>query len=84
MDLAERARRVESRQDLVAFVEALRRELELNGARWENPTLERYLEALGSWTEDMTGYFQNRGEPIPDEPTWGLVAQMLYAGHLYE
>jgi hypothetical protein len=39
---------------------------------------------LAAWIADSPGYFKNRGEPVPTQPTWGLVAQMLYAAHLYE
>jgi hypothetical protein len=82
--LSDLAESVRSREDLAAFISALRHDLESSEPGWENPTLDRYLEALAAWIADSPGYFKNRGEPIPTEPTWGLVAQMLYAAHLYE
>lgn len=75
---------VATREELADFVEALRADLVKNERDWENPTLERYLEALAAWIRDSPGYFLNRGESVPDEPSWSLVAQMLYAAHLYE
>lgn len=40
---------VRTREDLAAFVLALRQDLLSNQAAWENPTLERFLEALAAW-----------------------------------
>jgi hypothetical protein len=55
---------IETRQDLVHFIEALVRDLETNQQEWENPELECYLDALERWTESMDGYFHNvRGQP---------------------
>ena len=75
---------VQSRHDLVAFIDALRGDLAANDSAWENPTLDRYLAALAAWTNDMDGYFHNQGQDVPPEPTWQLIAAMLYAAHLYE
>ncbi|BCW08331.1 fumarylacetoacetate hydrolase family protein [Arthrobacter sp. NtRootA1] len=51
---------------------------------WENSDLESFPEALSAWTRDMDGYFANLGEPVPDEPSWRLIAQMLLAARVYE
>lgn len=75
---------VGTRDDLVQFIRALRTDLGVNEDEWENPTLDRYLEALAAWTNDMDGYFRNHDQVVPTEPTWGLVAQMLLAAHGYE
>jgi len=56
MDLVEQAEAIETRGDLVAFIERVGK---IAGSdevqRWENSTLSRYLGALSSWTEDMDG-----------------------------
>ncbi len=75
---------IKTRNDLSAFVAALRRDLLSSPDDWENATLERYLEALAAWAEDMDGYFLNRGEEIPTEPSWRLVGQLLLAAKYYE
>lgn len=75
---------VRSRADLVTFVERLSQEAAAGPADWENPTVERYLEALSAWIDGMDGYFRNRGEPVPEQPTWGLIAGMLRAACFYE
>src|SRR5690349_13286081 len=53
---------VSSRSDLVRFMGELRDDLVSNPNGWENPTLERFLDALGTWTADSDGWFRNRGE----------------------
>ncbi len=44
---------------------------------WENPTLDRYLEAMTWWLEAMK-------ERIGDKPCWQVFALMLEAGKIYE
>jgi hypothetical protein len=51
---------------------------------WENDTLERFLRAWVAWLGDIDGFFINRGEAVPDEPSWQLIAQMLLAARVYE
>lgn len=84
MELHERVERVDSRDGLIEFVRALRRDLEGSDADWENPDLPRYLGAVAAWLEDMDGYFANRGEAVPDPPSWRLFAQVLIAAKYYE
>ena len=42
---------------------------------WENPTLERFLEALAAYTEDAE---------LPEQPSWRSFAQVLAAAKAYE
>jgi hypothetical protein len=32
----------------------------------------------------MEGYFKNRGEAVPEQPTWKTLAQILCAAKVYE
>jgi len=50
---------VETHQDLAEFMVALRQYFHDDPAGWENPTLDRYLDAMSRWTETMEGYYQN-------------------------
>lgn len=75
---------IHSREDFVAFVKALSQDLRDNPASWENANLERYLEALGAWVEDMDGYYLNQGKPLPQQPDWKVIADMLMAAKKYE
>jgi hypothetical protein len=84
MKLHERVSQVRNKAELVEFVRALAEDLTTNRESWENPTLERYLEALASWLEDSEGYYRNQGRPVPTEPSWRDVAEMLMAAKMYE
>ncbi|MGI8554126.1 MAG: DUF7660 family protein [Dehalococcoidia bacterium] len=75
---------MEGRDDLVAFIRTLRCSLTDNPSSWENADLMTYLDALAAWIEDMDGYFRNRGEAVPERPSWQLLAQMLSAARVYE
>ncbi len=59
---------IESREDFIAFVEAMRNDLLADSPGWENPTLERFPGALAAWATDIDGYFHNRGEQVPLQP----------------
>jgi hypothetical protein len=84
MEIYQRVNEINSRHDLVEFIQALRDHLLLRGDTWENPTLESFLEALAAWSADMDGFFQNRGEQVPLQPSWRLIGQMLLAATVYE
>ena len=84
MELHEQVSEIQTRADLVAFIEALRSDLQAQPEGWENATLESFLAALASWTEDMDGYYQNKGLRIPQNPTWKTLGEMLAAARVYE
>jgi hypothetical protein len=44
---------------------------------WENPTLERFLEAMHAWLETM-------GPRIGDKPSWKFLEAMIRAAKIYE
>jgi hypothetical protein len=75
---------IRSREDFVAFVHALSRDLHTNREAWENDSLERFLEALGAWVEDMDGYYINQGKPAPLQPDWKILGDILMAAAVYE
>ncbi len=68
---------VGSRAELAQFVRALLGDWHADaGGGWENPTLERFLEALAAYAEDAGG---------PDgPPTWRAFAELLAAARDYE
>lgn len=76
---------IRSREDLVRFLRDLHAKLS-DGAdpAWEDRTLPQYLEAAAAWIEDMPGYYENRGESPPDQPSWRTIAQIFAAARTYE
>ena len=75
---------VRSRTELLTFVRKLHERYVADRDAWENNSLDRFLEALAAWIDDLPGWFRNRGQDEPEQPDWGLVADMLTAATMYE
>ncbi|MDW2878258.1 MULTISPECIES: DUF7660 family protein [Bacillaceae] len=84
MELYEKVDKVKSREDLIKFIKHLRTDLQTNRAEWENITLEDYLEAMEDWVKDMDGYYLNTNQPVPEQPSWKTIADILFASRMYE
>ena len=90
MDLTDLAAAVATRSDLAQFVRVLLADCRENAAAeastpsgpwtsatagWENPTLDRFLEALAGYADEGQG----------DQPaTWRTFAELLAAAKVYE
>ena len=75
---------VNSKTDFVQFVARLRADLTENPDAWENPTLDRFLEAMAAWVAASDDYYRNLGSPVPDNVTWRFFAEALTAARSYE
>jgi hypothetical protein len=75
---------VTTREDAVRVVAAMVQDLRDHPDAWENCTLDRFLEALASSMEDVESGYRNRGEVLPAQPTWPLVAELLVMAAGYE
>jgi hypothetical protein len=64
-------------EDALRSLRELTESLKSEPGSWENPTLERYLEAMTRWLEDMK-------DRVGDKPCWELFALMLEAAKIYE
>ncbi|WP_066074839.1 DUF7660 family protein [Neobacillus soli] len=84
MELYERLESVKSREDLIKFIFHLRMDLKTNSDEWGNITLENYLEAMEAWITDMDGVYLNQNQPMPKQPSWKTIADILYASSMYE
>jgi len=84
MHYLDKLEQIRTRQDFVGFLGALIHDLKTNPQDWENPGLDRYLDAAMSWTEDMDGYYMNIGEPMPQDINWKVFAEILAAAVIYE
>ena len=76
--------KIATREDLVKFVETLASESSSASKNWENKDLSSFLEAMAAWIEDMDGYYQNKGEPMPNQPSWKTIGEILKAATMYE
>jgi hypothetical protein len=84
MTLEEQAEAIASREDFVQFVQSLSRVNAQKPEWWENSDLGSYLEAFGAWVAVMDKAYRNRGETLPSQPSWKMIAEMLLAATMYE
>ena len=75
---------VSDRHDLATYINLLRLDMRRNPEEYENLTLDDYLEALAAFITDMDGYCKNRGEKMPEHPSWSMIASCLAAASIYE
>jgi hypothetical protein len=83
-ELINKMETLNTKEDFISFLELLVQDLKLNPSKWANNSLESYLEAAISWTEDMEGYYQNNNLPIPQNVDWKVFANILIAAKMYE
>jgi hypothetical protein len=80
----EQVEQINTREDLVVFIEQLRLDFEQHPEGWGNGDLATFLEGLVDWTDDMAGYLDNRGLDPEEMPVWRLFGMMLMAAAAYE
>ena len=83
-ELINKIEALNTKEDFISFLELLVQDLRSNPGEWENKSLESYLEAAASWTEDMEGYYKNNNLPIPQNVNWKVFANILIAAKMYE
>ncbi len=83
-ELNDKVETINNKEDFINFLELLIQDLKRNSNEWENRSLETYLGAIASWTEDMDGYYQNNSLPTPKNIDWKVFAQILIAAKIYE
>ncbi|WP_306186532.1 hypothetical protein [Streptomyces sp. MK5] len=72
------------REAFSAFLARLRADCAANSQQWENPTLDRFLEALEAWVAASPGWYRNFGHALPPEGDWMFFARALDAARIYE
>jgi hypothetical protein len=66
-----------TRTDALKAIDELLADLKNDPDSWENPTLDRYLDAMHAWLKDSA---KTKDEP----PSWELIINMLKAARVYE
>ena len=84
MDFNSMINSVNSKEDFMIFLTALRYDREQKSEEWENGEITSYLEGICSWVEDMEGYFQNMDINMPTNIDWKFIATLFYVGKIYE
>ena len=74
-----------TREQYIDFLEEFRIDLVENKSKWENSTLERFLEAMHAYTEALQGYYDNMDVQIDaNEPSWENFKTILQGARVYE
>ena len=77
--------KVTDRQSFIKFIDLLRQDLLNNPEEWENNTLDRFLDAMSAYAEDIQGYYDNmKMKVMADEPAWQTFADILKGATIYE
>ncbi|MES5949550.1 hypothetical protein [Bacillus cereus group sp. MG6] len=84
MDIYDLISNVDSKEKLLEFLFYLQKDFKENKDEWENIKIEDYLEGMEAWLNDCEGVYQNRGEEISKNISWGFIAQVLLAAAYYE
>ena len=76
---------VSSREDLIQFLEEMRRFLKENPARLENDSVDLYLDALTGAMMGAPGLYKNfEVDGSPNEASWFLFAWSLWSATIHE
>ncbi|WP_371792336.1 hypothetical protein OG285_25460 [Streptomyces sp. NBC_01471] len=76
---------IKSRDDLAAYLQDLAKAVSDGRVALGNPLTADYLDASARWTNAMDGFFMNViGEPVPESPSWAMVAAIFRAAVTYE
>ena len=73
---------LDGREEVLQAIADLLSELE-EGVRWENDTLEAFIESFGALLGSIENAYANTGQPIPNSP-WPLVARAIRGAREYE
>jgi hypothetical protein len=84
MEHYEMIKGVDSVKTLAHFIGELRLNLIAEPSEWENPSLERFLEAMEAWINTIDSYEKNTGDVDIRNPSWKTFAKILYAAKVYE
>lgn len=74
-----------TRQDVQRVIRQMRADLAGRGSQeWENPTLDRFLDALEAVLDGLPGRLAWQGRAETAQPDWPLLADILVAATGYE
>ena len=83
-------RQVTSREELARFVQALHKDPTAQGDPWQNPSLDRFLDAFARWLASADHWAANMRRFAPslaidvESPSWQRMAAALRATCVYE
>lgn len=70
---------------LVRYLYKVSRDYNSTGHKeWENHEIDTYLHTLARYAEALPNLYANRGEELPDPPTWAMIATLINGASGYE
>lgn len=84
MQLNNQVASITNKAELAEFISKLKTHATEHPTDWINISLVDFLDALSGWVDDMDGYYLNNQLPVPEQPTWMTIAEMLLAAKSYE
>ncbi|MEU2436798.1 hypothetical protein ACFY9A_05380 [Streptomyces rubradiris] len=76
---------IKTREDLAAYLQDLAKAVSDGRIALENPSTVDFVDASARWTKAMDGFFKNViEEPVPDSPSWAMIAAIFRAAVSYE
>lgn len=74
-----------TREDFIQCLNDLRKSLKEEPQKWENTSLEDFLEAMVAYTGAIQQMYINTNQNInADEPNWKVFADILEGAAIYE
>lgn len=81
-DITKIIERISGKEDFLSFIQRLVVDYRENPQKWENKSVDEYLQAMVSWIEDFSSSeFNNIDWNKIDYTT---LAKLLYIGKIYE
>lgn len=76
---------IKSKGDFINFLENLIRDFRTNGDKWENKSINDYLEAMKAFLSSVEGFKKNIKPDLETESiNWELIADAFLAARIYE
>lgn len=75
---------INCKEEFVYFINRLLSDNQINNEEWKNKNISSYLDTIGSWVEDMEGYYDNMRIDMPKNIDWNFIATLFYVGKIYE
>jgi hypothetical protein len=76
---------IPDKNSFIIFLGNLHQDYLQNPDKWENKTLEAFLEAMVSYSENIQGYYDNTNQQVDSNiASWKVFADMLKGASMYE
>ena len=70
---------IETRENLVDFIEGLEFDFVKKPEDWKNSDFASFLKAAAVYIRAMDSVYMKKGEKFPEQPSWKMLASILYA-----